>query len=98
MAWTKTGMIYAHQAMEPWGKTHAQIPTVDLLEDDRLRIYYGTRDAQQRTSTTYVEVDAGDPTRLLYVHDEPILPMGKPGCFDDCGVMPSWVVRHDETT
>jgi hypothetical protein len=40
-------------------------------------------------------VDAENPKDVLYVHDRPILEFGDLGCFDDCGVMPSSVVTHD---
>ena len=30
----------------------------------------------------------------MYVHPKPILIPGRPGTFDDCGVMPSWAVMN----
>ena len=28
-------------------------------------------------------------------HDAPVLDLGRLGTFDDCGVMPSWILDHD---
>jgi hypothetical protein len=93
MIWRKQGLVYGGRGDRPWSRTHAAVPTVDVIDANTWRIYYATRDEQNRSSTTYIEVDAQDPTRVLYEHDRPILPLGELGAFDDCGVMPSWIVN-----
>src|SRR5258708_37622839 len=93
---TKQGLIFKVDGKYPWNQSHAQIPSVDVIENGRLRIYYSTRDAQNRSLTSFIEVDALNPQEILYIHDRPILDFGKLGCFDDCGVMPSCVVNHNE--
>ncbi len=92
--WTQKSQVFVPRDNHPWCKTHAQIPTVDLLEGDRLRIYFSTRDEQSRSYTTYLETLHSDPTKVLYVHDSPLVELGKLGAFDDCGVMPSSIVTH----
>ncbi len=92
MPWQKLGHVFSPAADRPWNVSHAQVPVVDSSDPQRWRIYYGTRDGQSRTHPSYIEVEAGNPTRVLYVHPEPILPLGDIGTFDDCGVMPSWLV------
>lgn len=94
MGWTKMGQIFRVDGNHPWMQTHAQVPIADVVGPDRLRIYFGTRDGRNRTLTTYIEVRADDPRSVLYVHDRPILPLGRLGCFDDSGVMPSWITNH----
>jgi predicted GH43/DUF377 family glycosyl hydrolase len=91
---TKQGLIFSVDGRYPWSQTHAQIPSPDVLPDGRIRIYYSTRDELNRSLTSFIEVDALEPKRILYVHDRPILDFGKLGCFDDCGVMPSCVVTR----
>lgn len=95
MPWQKQGLIFCPRGEYEWNRSHAQIPVADHLNNDTLRIYYGTRDAKNRTHTSYIDVDASNPGRILYEHDAPILPLGKLGSFDDCGVMPSWVLDHE---
>lgn len=92
----KKGQIFNVDASLPWARTHAQIPSPDVLDDGRIRIYYATRDDLNRALTSFIEVDADNPKNVLYVHDRPILDFGKLGCFDDCGVMPSCVVTHGD--
>ncbi len=93
----KKGVIFTVDGKYPWSLTHAQIPSPDVLPNDRIRIYYSTRDSLNRSLTSFVEVDAQNPLEVLYVHDRPILEFGNLGCFDDRGVMPSCVVTHNGT-
>ncbi len=98
MTWTKHGLIYVPRGRFGWDRSHAAVPTVDVLDDRRWRIYYAARDADNRSHTSYLDVAAGDPERILHEHPQPILPLGPLGAFDDCGIMPSWIVAVDEAT
>lgn len=92
MRWVKGGLIYKPKGQFWWNKSHAAVPTVDLLDDKRWRIYFGARDNNNRSHISYIEVEAGNPQNILYEHHEPILSLGKLGTFDDCGLMPSWII------
>jgi len=48
-----------------------------------------------RNRISYIDVEAGNPLNVLYEHHSPVLDVGKLGTFDDCGVMPSWILDHD---
>src|SRR5438552_3980645 len=95
MNWEKKGLIFAPHNNYHWMVSHAQVPLVDRVDENTLRIYFGTRDGQNRTVTTFIEVEADNPSRVSYVHDRPVLGLGKLGCFDDSGAMPSWIVDRD---
>lgn len=96
MSWTKRGFIFKPSGALPWSTSHAQVPVVDFLEDRNvLKVYFSTRDAQSRSLPGWVELDADNPKRVLAVGAEPILGLGDLGTFDDCGVMPSWIVNSD---
>ena len=90
--WVKKGFIYGPSGEAPWMKSHAQIPTALVLEN-RIRIYITVRPEQKTSLTTFIDVDIKDPAKVLYVHKEPILPLGAPGTFDEFGVMPSAVLK-----
>lgn len=93
---SKQGLIFNIDGTRPWAQTHAQIPSPDVLDNGRIRIYYAARDAQNRALTSFVDVNSDNPQEVLYVHDRPILDFGKLGCFDDNGIMPSCVVTHGD--
>jgi hypothetical protein len=95
--WAKQGLIFAPDGRYEWMQSHAQNPSV-LLVEDRLRVYFTCRGQKDETGrytavTTFVELDRRDPRRVLYVHDRPLLPLGGVGTFDQFGVMPGCVVR-----
>ena len=96
MTWIKQGLIYLPNGKKTWNKSHAQVPTIDVINEKKWRIYFGTRDEKNRTFTSYIEVEAGNPKNILYEHNKPILPLGEIGTFDDCGVMPSWILNVGE--
>ncbi len=98
MPWKRCGLIYSPDAQpkREWARSHAQCPTPDRLSDSALRIYFGTRDADNRTRPTFVEVDPNRPEHIEYVHDRPVLELGELGCFDDAGVIPFCIVNVDD--
>lgn len=95
MNWQKKGLIFKVNNHYEWMMTHGQVPTVEEIGAGRLRIYFGTRNLQNQTVTTFVDVETTNINNILYTHDRPVLPIGKVGSFDDSGAMPSWIVDHD---
>jgi hypothetical protein len=94
MTWRKLGNIFGPRHHRGVVRSHAQVPTV-LLLPDRLRVFYADRTGDGKSFPTFVDVDRGDPTRVVYCHERPVLELGAPGSFDDDGIMPSCVVVHD---
>jgi hypothetical protein len=93
MRWQKRGNIFNPQKHRDWAGTHAQVPTV-LVKEEVLRVYYADRDSDGRSFPTYMDVDRADPSRIVYQHKQPLLPFGRPGTFDDEGVMPAFALEH----
>ncbi len=98
MKWKKYGHIFVPDGSQDWAMSHAQVPIVQQIDEATLRVYYGTRDAQNRTRISFFDTRADAPEDIIYVHDAPLLPLGEAGFFDDSGVMPSDVITVDNTT
>ena len=98
MKWKKKGCIFTPDTSKEWSQSHAQVPLVEERDKHTLRVYYGSRDAQNRTRISYFDVDASNPASLLYSHDQPLLPLGDIGHFDDSGVMPSDIVKREDNS
>jgi predicted GH43/DUF377 family glycosyl hydrolase len=92
MKWNKLGKVFDVNLLAK-GKSHAQVPTVLVLED-RLRVYFSFRPKPDLSLTSIVDLDRDDPTQILDIHPEPILQLGQPGDFDEHGIMPSCVRIH----
>jgi hypothetical protein len=94
MKWEKHGVIFKAENQYPWMMHHTCVPIADKISEKVLRIYFGPRDSEGRTVVAFIEVDADNPSRVLRVHDRPVLGLGNLGAFDDSGAMPSCIVRH----
>ena len=93
MNWIKKGHIYAPNGTKSWSKSHAQVPVPDFIENENIiRIYFSTRDELGRSLPDYIEVNPDNPKEIVGTNKNPILSLGELGEFDDCGVMPSWIV------
>lgn len=91
--WKKKGHIYSVDKRLPWARSHAQIPTVDVLNEKKLKVLFSSRDDANHSMIATMVVDGQDPSVILEIQTDPILPLGHLGTFDDCGMMPSSVVH-----
>ncbi len=85
--WNRRGLIVTPRADDSWW-SHAQNPTVLPLREDRWRIYFGARDARNRSSLFAVDVDPQNEMRVLDEHFRPLLEPGRTGAFDASGLGP----------
>ncbi|MDR1505336.1 MAG: hypothetical protein LBT43_23060 [Prevotella sp.] len=82
----KKGYIFNTDGRYEWSSSHACGPTVNIVNDKVWRIYYSTRDGANHSRPSYLEVEAGNPEHILYVHNNFLFDLGKIGTFDDCGI------------
>lgn len=96
MRWEKKGLVYAPGDSLDWARHGTLQPTPLILADEGIiRVYAGFRDEHGVSRPGYVEVDAGDPSRVVRVSPRPVLDVGEPGAFDDNGVVPCAVVARE---
>lgn len=93
MKWDKKGLIFAPEGKYDWSRSHAQVPKAYKIDEKIMRIYFGTRDDKYRTRTTFIEVDSENLKEIKYIHDKPVMELGKLGSFDDRGVMPACIFK-----
>lgn len=95
LQWRALGRVFGPEEGAPWMISHAQVPT-PLLDEAAgiIRVYFASRPRDGCSLTGFVDLDANDPTKVRCVHPTPLLELGKPGTFDEHGVMPSCAVRH----
>ena len=96
MAWKKLGRIF-DPSKHPWIASHAQVPTVLVLKD-KIRVLYAARDEEGKSYPCFFDTEKKDPTKIIYTHKEAILTRGKPGTFDEDGVMPGFIFLENERT
>jgi predicted GH43/DUF377 family glycosyl hydrolase len=87
--WTKKGLVFdtARQGVGGWMRHSALTPTPYRLDDDLIRVYAGFRDDDGVSRIGHVDVRADDPATIVRVGAEPVLDIGRGGCFDDSGMI-----------
>ena len=94
MKWSTTQHVFQPQGNRPWARHSATKPCVLMRNDSTPRVFAGFRDESGVSRLGYVDLDPENPTRVIRVSQEPLLDVGKPGMFDDNGVVPAEVLRH----
>lgn len=94
MKWKKLGRIFDVAMLPSWCKSHAQVPTPLVLED-RIRVFFATRDQNGKSLPIYADYSLDDPTKMLHLETNPVLNFGEPGTFDDEGVMPAYAINRN---
>jgi hypothetical protein len=94
--WEKLGLVYKVDGSHEWMQSHAMLPT-PLLLDDRIRVYFCSRDKQGMSRITFADLDRGNPLKVLGVGAQPLLPIGKPGTFDDSGTLCTFAIRKEKS-
>lgn len=100
--WQKLGRIFNPQDVSgrPWLKEFAQAPAT-LVFDTFVRIYFSCRpepdiEGQYVSYTGFVDFDRTDLFKILRIAEQPILPLGDVGTFDEFGIYPVSVIRQNE--
>ncbi|KAB1076072.1 glycoside hydrolase family protein [Methylobacterium planeticum] len=96
--WRKLGRVFDPGTVgdRPWLKAFAQAPAA-LIRDGIVRMYFSCRpepdaDGQYVSYSAFVDLDRRDLFKVRALAEEPILPLGQPGTFDEFGVYPVSVI------
>ena len=96
MEWVKKGLIYCPSGRYTFDFSHCHKPTPFIIDDNTIRVYFGVRDKNVKSRTTFIDLDIHNLGRIKYIHDRPILDLGKIGTFDDSGVNVSSLVKNED--
>lgn len=100
-SWKKLGKVFdpADVTDREWLDEYAQAPAT-LIFDDFVRVYFSCRPPRDKNGqfvsySAYVDLDRKDLFKVLRVAEQPILKLGKKGCFDEFGTYPVSVMKKD---
>lgn len=94
--WEKKGLIYCPKGEHDWEVDTFMTPHAMKVEDGVIRIWGGVRDKNGISRIKYIDVSEENPSNILYVSDKPALDIGRPGCFDDNGVILGDIIEVQE--
>lgn len=94
--WRSLGRVQGGPpGIAPWGLSHASYPTALPVDSERIRIFFSSRDAEQRSCIAAVDIGlSGDRFETLGPPRGPLLSPGPRGAFDADGVTVGCVL-HD---
>lgn len=96
-SWRKIGLVIPPLGYA-WAKTHAQNPMAFHKSGSIHRVFFAPRDEKGRACAAWADIDIKHPERGMLEHSRsPLLGIGRPGAFDDCGVMPHSLVESEGT-
>ncbi|MEM0673888.1 MULTISPECIES: hypothetical protein [Dickeya] len=96
MKWIKKGLICSFESFDlEWYKKNTMVPVPLLISKDCLRIFLTMCDAENVGRIGYVDVNPNNPSEIINYSKEAVLDIGRDGCFDDSGVLPSAIFEHE---
>ncbi len=90
------GHVFCPSKRSDWRANSALTPTPILINNETIRVYVGFRDQQGISRIGYIDLSAENPTIIKYVSKQPVLSIGRAGCFDDNGVILGDIVRLND--
>lgn len=74
-------------------RSHAANPAVEALGGGRFRVYFSSRDGENRSHVGWFEWAPETPDRILALSDQPVIGPGDLGLFDDSGTSVGCLVQ-----
>lgn len=96
MSWIRKGKIFGRDTCDlDWLRLNTQLPIPYLIEKDRLRLFLTFCDEENRGRLGYLDVSPDNPSVVLDYSKNPLLDLGKTGCFDENGVVSTAIFIED---
>jgi hypothetical protein len=86
MKWKKISHIFVSDNNYPWMHSHAANCVAENVKEDLFRIYFSSRDINNRAHISFVDVELIPPFEIVNICNSPVLSPGEIGTFDDSGV------------
>lgn len=100
--WKKLGRVFNPFEIKDkfWLSEFSQAPAT-LLFDDFVRVYFSSRsqrdkDGQFVSYSAFIDLDRNNLFNIVNIAKEPVLKLGKKGCFDEFGTYPISVIREND--
>lgn len=91
----KLGQIWRPNPESELQSSYGILPSPIWLESEKvIRVFFGSADSNIHSRVFSLDLNKDDPTQIIDERDTPVLELGKIGTFDDSGVVPSCVIKH----
>jgi len=93
-SWRALGRIHNSKNQIDSMFSHAAVPFAESIGGELYRVYFSSRDRENRSYTHSLILDIENPTRILDLDLVPILSPGDFATFDQDGAMASWITQN----
>ncbi len=100
--WKKLGRIFNPSEINgrEWLNEYAQAPAT-LILDDFVRVYFSCRPQRDKNGqcvsySAYIDLDRNNLFKIINIAKQPVLELGKRGCFDEFGTYPMSVIKKED--
>lgn len=83
--WIKNRLVFVPDGSKSWMLTHASNPVAKHVIGDIFKVYFSSRDKENKSSIGFIEINLNEPFKILHISEEPVLSPGELGTFDDSG-------------
>mgnify|MGYP001190996850 FL=1 len=91
------GIIFKPPKKNSWSKTHCMLPTIFKFSNNKIRIFFGSRNKNNISSIGFVDLYYKKKKfEIIKYSSKPVLKPGLLGTFDDNGVLPSSIIKKDK--
>ncbi len=98
MKFKSLGIIFKPLKKFSWSSTHCMLPTVFKIKNNKLRIFFGTRNKKNVSSIGFVDlIYEKKKIKIIKYSKSPVLKPGLLGSFDDNGVLPSSIIKKNKS-
>lgn len=94
MRFNKQGLLFKPDKDLFWQHSHAALPTLLKLSDDLYRVYFTSRDKDNKTYIGCFEWSPKTPMEVKSRNEKPLLVPGDLGMFDSFGVQATSIIRN----
>ncbi|MDP2035632.1 MAG: hypothetical protein Q8K29_19675 [Polaromonas sp.] len=94
--WKKIGFYSLPEGRPKRAHSHAQLPTA-LVLGNKVRVFFAARNVSQHSSVDFVDLALdGERVSFSTYSEQPVLTPGDIGTFDEHGVFPASIVKHNQ--
>lgn len=87
--WKNQGILFHPDDGPDWMVSHAQVPCIDI-KGSSAYIYFSSRNKNNKCLPGRIKINLKN-FKIEEISEEPLFGLGKPGMFDDSGIMPSCI-------
>ena len=96
MKWKKLGKIFCADNQNEYMVMGGRAPIAMHLENNLYRIFFASYDKEGRGRIFSLIFDISKPDKIIELNTEPIIDIGNTGFYDDNGIIPSCLLKHQE--